>query len=287
MPVQSGPTNPHRKPVAVVIGATSKWGADGANTKLVFGAGISETDMPVTARWGAGGAISQKFAAEGFFVVLTTRHEHNAAALAQAILASGGECMIVELDVSSEQSITAAFARVRTEAGSPEVVVYNAGYLDGRDLPAGNELIEYIPVSLFDNAHHVASRGPFLVAREVLPDMRRARKGALFFSNNPLAFRGKKRRTGESLYYPRVMMRHLAQVLTEEYSEFNIHIANVTIDGLIDSPGTRALPSAQSNPEIIMDTMAIAEAYYYLYLQHPSCWTHEIQLTPYSRAPSY
>ena len=48
--------------------------------------------------------------------------------------------------------------------------------------------------------------------------------------------------TGESLYYPRVMMRTLAQVLTEEYSEHGVHVANVVIDGTIDLPGTRALP---------------------------------------------
>ena len=46
--------------------------------------------------------------------------------------------------------------------------------------------------------------------------------------------------TGQSLYYPRVMMRTLAQVLTEEYSEHGVHVANIVIDGLIDSPGTRA-----------------------------------------------
>ena len=32
-------------------------------------------------------------------------------------------------------------------------------------------------------------------------------------------------------------MRTLAQVLTEEYSEHGVHVANVVIDGLIDSPG--------------------------------------------------
>ena len=37
--------------------------------------------------------------------------------------------------------------------------------------------------------------------------------------------------TGQSLYYPRVMMRALAQVLTEEYSEYGVHVANVVIDG--------------------------------------------------------
>ena len=43
-------------------------------------------------------------------------------------------------------------------------------------------------------------------------------------------------------------MRALAQVLTEEYSEFGVHVANVVIDGIIVSPGTRALPSARGGP---------------------------------------
>jgi len=59
--------------------------------------------------------------------------------------------------------------------------------------------------------------------------------------------------TGQSLYYPRVMMRTLAQVLTEEYSEFGVHVANVVIDGTIDSPGTRALPKSHNQPDTIIN----------------------------------
>jgi NADP-dependent 3-hydroxy acid dehydrogenase YdfG len=140
---------------------------------------------------------------------------------------------------------------------------------------------------MFDTAHHIASRGPFLVAKEVLPAMRRRGTGSLFFSNNSKSLRGRKRLTGESLYYPRVMMRALAQVLTEEYSEHGVHVANIVIDGTIDSPGTRALPKVQNRPELVINPMKIAEAFWYLHTQDRSCWTHELQLTPYSTAPSY
>ena len=99
-----------------------------------------------------------------------------------------------------------------------------------------------MPVEIFDTAQHIASRGPFLVAKEVLPAMRERGRGSFLISNNSASLRGRKRYTGQSLYYPRVMMRALAQVLTEEYSEHGIHVANVVIDGLIDSPGTRSLP---------------------------------------------
>ena len=220
----SSKANTAGKPVAVVIGATSKWQADGRNTLLVHGKEISDTDLPVEARWGVGGAIAQKFAQEDFFTVLTTRKAANAAALADAIRAQGGECLIVELDLASEASVKSAFATIRAEAGAPDVLVYNAGYLEGRDLPKEKELLEHIPVEMFDTAQHIASRGPFLVAKEVLPAMRKKGAGSFLFSNNSKSLRGTKRNTGESLYYPRVLMRTPAPARTEEYSEHGIHV---------------------------------------------------------------
>ena len=275
------------KPVAVVVGATSKWQSDGRNTKLVHGKAVDDSDLPVGIRWGIGGAIAQKFAAEGFFVVLTTRSKGNAAGLEAAIREQGGDCTVVELDLSQQESVAAAFATIRSEAGDPHVLVYNAGYLEGRDLPPEKELLEHIPVEMFDTAQHIASRGPFLVAKEVLPAMRQRGEGSFFFSNNSSSLRGRKRMTGQSLYYPRVMMRTLAQVLTEEYSEHGVHVANVVIDGLIDSPGTHALPRARQNPEVVMNPVKIAETFYYLHTQDRSVWTHELQLTPFSTRPSY
>jgi NAD(P)-dependent dehydrogenase (short-subunit alcohol dehydrogenase family) len=159
--------------------------------------------------------------------------------------------------------------------------------MEGRELPTEKELLEHIPVEMFDTAHHISSRGPFLIAKEILPAMRMKGRGSFFFSNNANSLRGRKRLTGQSLYYPRVMMRTLAQVLTEEYSEHGVHVANVVIDGLIDSPGTRALPIAQKRPEIVMDPVKIAEAFYYLHTQDRSCWTHELQLTPFPTKPSF
>ena len=294
--------NSNHKPVAVVVGATSKWQVDGRNTKLAHGREIDGSDLPVSVRWGVGGAIAQKFAQEGFFVVLTTRRTPNASLLDKAIQEQGGESMIVELDLTSSESIANAFAKIREQVGDPEVLVYNAGYLEGRDLPPEKELLEHLPLEMFETAQHICSRGPFLVAKEVLPSMRKRGKGSFLISNNIASLRGRKRNTGESLYYPRVMMRTLAQVLTEEYSEFGVHVANVVIDGTIDSPGTRAL-TTQPNPDLVspqrsggpyplrsdalMNPVKIAEAFYYLHTQDKSAWTHELQLTPFLIKPGF
>ena len=280
-------SNTKGKKVAVVVGATSKWQSDGRMTALALGKTVDDSELPVGVRWGVGGAIAQKFAKEGFFTVLTTRTAANAAALEKAIADQGGECATVELDLTSQDSISAAFATIRAEAGDPDVLIYNAGYLEGRDLPADKELLEYIPVEMFDTTQHIACRGPFLVAKEVLPAMRKKGEGSFFFSNNSSSLRGKKRMTGQSLYYPRVMMRTLAQVLTEEYSETGVHVANVIIDGTIDSPGTRALPRNANRGAEIINPMKIAEAFWYLHTQDRTCWSHEIQLTPHPVKPSY
>ena len=276
-----------RRPVAVVVGATSKWQADGRNTKLAHGKALDDRDLPVGVRWGVGGAVAQKFAHEGFVTVLTTRKAANAAALEKAIQEQGGTSFIVELDLVSQESIAKAFATIRERAGDPDVLVYNAGYLEGRDLPPDKELLEHVPLEILETAQHIASRGPFLVAKEVLPAMRKRGAGSFLISNNSSSLRGRKRLTGQSLYYPRVMMRTLAQVLTEEYSEHGVHVTNVVIDGLIDSPGTRALARAREHPEIVMNPVKIAEAFYYLHTQDRSCWTHELQLTPFSTKPSF
>ena len=279
--------NSTRKPVAVVVGATSKWQSDGRNTHLIHGRELDDSDLPVGVRWGVGGAIAQKFASEGFLVVLTTRNASNAAALQAAIGENGGESIIVELDLASPDSISNAFAQIREQAGDPDVLVYNAGYLEGRDLPPEQELLEHIPFEMFETAQHIASSGPFLVAKEVLPYMRERGEGSILISNNSSSLRGKKRYTGQSLYYPRVLMRTLAQALTEEYSEYGVHVANVVIDGTIDSPGTRAMPRGQQHPELLINPVAIADAFYYLHTQDKSCWTHELQLTPFASKPSF
>src|SRR6266446_5503532 len=145
-------TNSKGKQIAVVVGATSKWQSNGRNTLLAHGRMLDDSDLPIGARWGVGGAIAQKFAQEGFFAVLTTRSKANAAPLAEAIKRQDGECMVVELDLVSQGSISTAFATIRREAGDPEVVVYNAGYLEGRELPPEKELLEHIPVEMFDIA---------------------------------------------------------------------------------------------------------------------------------------
>ena len=280
-------SNPNGLPVTVIVGATSKWQADGPNTVFVHGQTLSDDSLPTDSRWGLGGALALKFSRAGHFVVLTTRTIANANSLVEAIRGEGGQCEAVELDVSDPRSISQVFKSIRESCGDPETLIYNAGYMAGRQLPPEHELLEFFPPELFETAVDIACRGPFLVVREVLPAMRKRGGGAVLFSNNQYSLRGRKRRTGESLYYPRTMMRALSQALTEEYSEHGVHVANVIVDGFIDSPGTRALPQFRDNTEALISPANIADAFVYLYRQDPTAWTHELQLTASPTLPNH
>jgi len=47
------------------------------------------------------------------------------------------------------------------------------------------------------------------------------------------------------------------------------------------------MPRNQNRPDLIINPVKIAEAFYYLHTQDRSCWSHEIQLTPHPVKPSY
>ena len=59
------------KPVAVVVGATSKWQADGRNTHLVHGGPVDDRDLPVGMRvglFGSGGLSHEPGGKRYFFI---------------------------------------------------------------------------------------------------------------------------------------------------------------------------------------------------------------------------
>ena len=100
--------NAKGKDVAVVIGATSKWQSDGRMTALAHGHAVDDSNVPVGVRWGVGGAIAQKFADEGFFTVLTTRTEANAAPLADVLKTMRERAAKFNVDKVKQQDLAGA-----------------------------------------------------------------------------------------------------------------------------------------------------------------------------------
>ncbi len=76
---------------------------------------------------GLGAAVARRFAREGFAVALMARREGSVAGVREEIEATGGTALPVSTDATDPASVAAAFDEVRSNLGTPEVFVYNAG----------------------------------------------------------------------------------------------------------------------------------------------------------------
>ena len=118
---------------------------------------------------GLGAAICRMLAREGAYpVVADLRPE-----LAQAVASELGEAAYpLTLDVAGEASVAAAVEETVRRYGRIDVLVNNAG--TDVTLP-----IDQLAVADFDRIMAVNLRGPFLMAKAVLPAMQRQGSGAI------------------------------------------------------------------------------------------------------------
>jgi NAD(P)-dependent dehydrogenase (short-subunit alcohol dehydrogenase family) len=148
------------------------------------------------------------------------------------------------------------------------VLVYNAAAL------VVKPFAETTPAE-FEHAWRVASLGAFVTSQIVLPHMVARGAGTLIFSGATASLRGGAKFA--AFASAKFALRGLAQALSREFGPQGVHVAHVVLDGLIDAVQTdlRFGPGAKR-----MDPDAIARDYLYLASQHPSAWTHELDLRP-------
>ena len=118
--------------------------------------------------------------------------------------------------------------------------------------------------------------GAMIVAQAMLPYLLKAPGGTIVFTGATAAVKGGPRFT--SLASAKFALRGLAQSLARELAPRGVHVVHVVIDGLVWSPQTRE--RFYTEREKCLEPDAIARTYLDLVSQHPSAWTHEIDLRP-------
>ena len=113
---------------------------------------------------GASGGLGAQFArtlsAAGAAVVLASRHVDKLKELRAELDGAGGDAHVVELDVSSHDSIKAAVARAETEVGSIDILVNNSGV-------SSIQRVQDVSPKDFDLVFDTNVKGAFFVAQEV------------------------------------------------------------------------------------------------------------------------
>ena len=114
-----------------------------------------------------GRTIAIALAKAGADVAISWRSSHTEAQqTAAGITALGRRALAVQCDVRSETSVHAAVAAVVTEFGCLDLVVNNAAIFNSAAL-------ESLTLAQWDAVFETNARGPFLVAREALPHLRK------------------------------------------------------------------------------------------------------------------
>ena len=139
---------------------------------------------------GIGAAVARRLAADGARVAVVYRSNRDEAdAVVSAIRESGAEAIAVQADVADATSVNAMVSAVREAFGAIDIVINNAGILEGQ--PVGS-----IDAASFDAQFRTNALSVILVTQAVLPHMP-ARGGHIVNVSSSLVYRP---RAGLSVY---------------------------------------------------------------------------------------
>jgi NAD(P)-dependent dehydrogenase (short-subunit alcohol dehydrogenase family) len=130
----------------------------------------------------------------------------------------------------------------------------------------------------FERAWRVACFGAMLSAQSIIPHMAARQKGTIIFTAATAGSRGAA--NFSAFASAKFALRGLAQSLAREFGPRGVHVAHLVLDGLIDEVQTEQ--RFGTSPTARMSPQAIAQACLDLSAQHPSAWTHEMDLRPFS-----
>ncbi len=215
---------------------------------------------------GLGAHIARTFAMAGHDVVGLSRSDRATPEIAAAVAQGGGIYSHIACDLTDPAQVAAA---VHPYADRIAVLVHNAQILLIK--PATETTLDE-----FVGLWRVICFGAMVVAQSVLPGMMARRSGAIIFSGATAGMRAGA--NFAAFGSAKFALRGLAQSLARECGPKGVHVAHVVIDGLIEAPQTDARFGPARGARL--DPEAVAKTYLELARQHPSAWTHEMDLRP-------
>ena len=133
---------------------------------------------------GMGACEARLFAAEGARVAIGDVLREEGERLAAEIGEAGGECIFVQLDVTSLAQWESAIAATVQRFGKLDILVNNAG------VGARNMLIENTSAEDWDQVMDINAKGLFLGTKAAIPEMRKAGGGSIINISSQLGLVG-------------------------------------------------------------------------------------------------
>ncbi|MFT5014992.1 MAG: NAD(P)-dependent dehydrogenase (short-subunit alcohol dehydrogenase family) [Patiriisocius sp.] len=238
---------------------------------------------------GIGGTVGQRFAKEGYHVVLCRRSDDEGLTrMVAAIEADGGSASGFLINAIEDGAIEDRIAAIEADIGPIEVALYNLG------AQIGDRALKDTSAKAFEMGWRMGTFGLYRLASALCPAMESRGKGTILVTSSTAAVRG----NGGQHSHAAAMggRRMLCQSLNAEFGPKGIHISHIVIDGAVDAPDTLGKLLGPERFQELRETRGqehdglmlpekIAETYLHLAQQHRSTWTHEIDLRSYSDRP--
>ncbi len=211
-----------------------------------------KTFLSIGAGPGMGIATAERFAAEGFQVVLAARNAEKTRELAERLKSKGYAAEAETADAGDPEGVGSLVARVERQYGAVDVLHYNAGVL--RKATLADQ-----PRDTFFSDLAVNVGGALVAAQAVAGGMEERKSGAILLTGGGFALAPSP--DFLSLSIGKAGIRAMALSLFEPFRAKGIHVATVTVMALV-APESK-------------EARAVAEHFWGLYSQPKDAWTAE------------
>jgi NAD(P)-dependent dehydrogenase (short-subunit alcohol dehydrogenase family) len=217
---------------------------------------------------GTGAEIARRFAAGDYQTAMIARDADRLADLeGKYENATAFPC-----DLSDIDAIIDTVARIRIDLGAPEIVIHNAPQA------SRGPFLEVDPETLEQN-FRVNTTALLYLARETLPAMVEAGKGAILVTGNTSATRGKAH--WGFFASTKAAQRILAESIAREFGPQGIHVAYFIMDAAISTPRTRPIMFPDKPDEFFAHPADIADEMFHVAHQPRSTWSFTVELRPF------
>ena len=231
-----------------------------ANDKVAVVAGVGP---------GIGARFVEIFAQEGYRVVGLARNANSLEQIRAGLGVTADRCVFWPTDITNEEQVRKTFLRVRNELGPVNLLVCNAGGGAKRA-----SFLDVTPEDFLKNLHGQAF-GPFLCAKEAIPDMLAHGGGTVAYIGATSSVKGYAK--SSAFATGKFALRALAQCNAREFGPKGIHVFHVIIDGSIDDMPLGEVREVKAGR---LDSRAIARVVAQAVAQPRDTWMHEFDIRP-------
>jgi NAD(P)-dependent dehydrogenase (short-subunit alcohol dehydrogenase family) len=246
--------------LVLIFPENQEGGMNMANEKVAVIAGVGP---------GIGARFVEIFAQEGYRVVALARNATSLEQIRVGLGATAERCVFWPVDITDQEQVKKIFARMRSELGPVNVLICNAGGGAKR-----GSFLDISPQDFLKNLHGQAF-GPFLCAKEAIPDMLAHGGGTVAYIGATSSVKGYAK--SSAFATGKFALRALAQCNAREFGPQGIHVFHVIIDGGIDDV---PLGEDREVKPGRLDSRAIARVVAQAVAQPRDTWMHEFDIRP-------